>query len=480
MDYSTLSKSSLQNAAKHIRSGGRRFIKKQYLNRSFFLHIHSSRVHLSSLRPGFTLGLGVAAAVLFLVLLVTGALLMLYYTPSVERAYASVKDIIFIMPGGRTIRNMHRWAGHGLVLIAFLHLARVFYTGAYSKGRTLNWIIGVALLVVTLFFSFSGYLLPWDQLAYWAVTIGANIAASFGEITDALGVTHLVNIGGFVKRLLIGGESVGQSALTRFFMLHVLFLPILFTLLMALHFWRIRKDGGLNLPDDADKWIRQMEVNSDKTQSSPQKIAAWPTALWGELAVAVATLALLVLFAYLLDAPLKEMANPAAPENPAKSPWYFVAIQELVSFSAFTGGIVIPLGFIAFLLSIPFVDKKSPGAGEWFAGPPGRRVVLQSLFFSTTATICLVFITIKLGWLRDWLPRTPQLLIILINPGTILTALYVFWAIFIRRRTGSQRNAALALFTCAMMGLVILTVVGLFFRGPDWEFYWSPLHWPKL
>lgn len=450
------------------------------MSRNFFLHIHAPHIHLYSLKPTFTFGLGVCAAFLFFILLITGALLMLYYTPSIERAYASVKDIIFIVPGGRYLRNMHRWAGHGLVLVAFLHLARVFYTGAYAKGRGFNWIIGLALFATTLFLSFSGYLLPWDQLAYWAVTIGANIAASFRELTDALGVTNFFDIGGLLKKIMIGGESVGQEALTRFYMLHIVFLPATFAVLLGVHMWRIRKDGGLNIPENADALLAlRQSTAKNRNESTKLKISAWPTALWGELAVLMATLALLMIFAYLFDAPLQEIANPAAPENPAKSPWYFLGIQELVSYSAFAGGILIPLGFIGFLISIPFKDNGVEKIGIWFSGAAGARIAAHSAIYATVSTGFMLLTNLKFGWLRDWTPGIPQIAAILINPGTMLTALHVVWALFIHRRTHSQRLAAIALFTCAMLGYVILTTVALAFRGPDWQFYWSPSMWPR-
>ena len=148
---------------------------------------------------------------LFLILLVTGVLLMMYYTPSVERAYSSVKEIVFVVKGGRYIRNLHRWAGYGMVIVGFLHLIRVFFTGGYLRGRRLNWHIGIGMLLIILLLNINGYLLPWDQLAFWAVTIGSNIAASARELTDTLGITQLVDIGGLMKRLLIGAETVARK-----------------------------------------------------------------------------------------------------------------------------------------------------------------------------------------------------------------------------------------------------------------------------
>ena len=414
------------------------------------------------MRATTTLGLGVGLVALFLILILTGVLLMLYYTPSVDLAYSSVKDITYVVKGGGTLRNLHRWAAHGMVILAFLHLFRTFFTGAYLRGRRLNWIIGVALLVVTLFLSFSGYLLPWDQLAYWAVTIGSNIAASAREFTDALGVTQAFDPGGFIKKLLIGDEVVGQEALTRFYMLHIIFLPLTMLVLLGVHFWRIRKDGGLARPED----------------SRDEDIHTWPTALWAELAVLMVSLAVLMTAAFFFDAPLKEVANPLLPENPAKSPWYFLGIQELISYSAFAGGIIIPLLFLAFLVSIPFRDREDRHAGIWFSGSEGKRVPFASLGFSASVTVAILFVNVNFGWLGDWFPGVPHLLIILVNPGTVLAAAFAGWSLYIRRKTASAHYAAVALFTCALVGLIILTFVGVWLRGPDWEFYWLKSNWP--
>lgn len=479
------------------------------ITQNFFFHIHSPKAHPFSLKPTYTFGLGLMLGFLFLVLVVTGLLLMMYYTPSIERAYASVKDIVFIVKGGRYIRNVHRWAGYGMVIIGFLHLIRTFYTGSYLKRRTLNWIIGIALLLIILLSNFSGYLLPWDQLAYWAVTIGSNIAASARELTDALGITQHFDPGGFVKSLLIGGETVGQAALSRFFMLHVIFLPLTFLILTSWHFWRIRKDGGISRPDNADQLFRvdreqeatteitaeaetmatakaTVEANTDEKNSSPNRdridvhILSWPTLMWAELAVLALVCAVLMMCAFFVDAPLKEQANPMLPENPAKSPWYFLGIQELVSYSAFAGGVIIPILFIYFLVSIPFKDKEDRHIGIWFSDKTGNRVCLYSMFFAFFVTIGMLFVDVNLGWLGDWFGGIPQLVIIVINPATVLTLVFVLWSWLIKRKHGSTRYTVLALFTCAMVAFVILTAVGILFRGPNWEFYWLKSQWPTL
>ncbi|MCK5464981.1 MAG: cytochrome b N-terminal domain-containing protein [Bacteroidales bacterium] len=441
------------------------------INRNFFLHIHANKVHPHSLKTSYTFGLGVILGFLFMVMILTGVILMMNYTPSIERAYNSVKDIVFVVPGGRYIRNMHRWAAHGMVLVSFLHLIRVFLTGGYLAGRRLNWIIGVCILVVVLFMNFSGYLLPWDQLAFWAVTIGSNIAASFRELTDILGITQVLDIGGFIKKLLIGDAAVGQAALSRFFMLHVIFLPVTLIVLSGVHFWRIRKDGGVSRP------MEQTGGQGDNTRGE-DKFFSWPVVMWAELSILLLTVASLLVMAFLFDAPLMERANPDFAENPAKSPWYFLGIQELVSYSAFAGGVIIPILFLVFLISIPYIDREDQNLGIWFSGTTGRRLTWQSLVFSSIVTVLLVFILVRFGWFRSWFPDIPQIVIMLINPATLSALFYVLWAVWIKQRTKSSRMSAIALFTCTMTGFIIYTAIGIWFRGPNWEFYWSYSQWP--
>lgn len=204
---------------------------------NLFFHLHPVKVSRKSLRWSYSFGLGIISAILFGVLVWTGILLMFYYVPSVERAYSTMKEIQLSVPVGQFTRNMHRWAAHAMVLAVILHMARVFYTGAYKPPREFNWIVGVVLLLLTLGASFTGYLLPWDQLAYWAITVGTNIP----------GYAPLA--GPLVRQMLLGGTEVGQNSLIRFYTLHIAVLPLLIALLVSLHLWRVRKDGGLAVND---------------------------------------------------------------------------------------------------------------------------------------------------------------------------------------------------------------------------------------
>ena len=201
-----------------------------------FLHLHPTRVHRTHVKITHTYCLGGLTFFMFLVLTVTGVLLMFYYVPSVDSAYTDIASLQANVRFGQLMRNMHRWTAHAMVIFVFLHMFRVFYTGAYKAPREFNWVVGVILLVLTLLMSFTGYLLPWDQLALWAITVGHGIAGSAPYLGDE------------TQMVLFGGFEIGQNALIRFYTLHVLALPLVAAIFMAVHFWRIRRDGGMARP----------------------------------------------------------------------------------------------------------------------------------------------------------------------------------------------------------------------------------------
>ena len=475
--------------------------RSQFVFGNVFLHLHPVRTHRWSLRWTTTMGLGMAATAAFLITLVTGVLLMFYYKPYPEVAYDSIKDIHFVVPTGRFIRNIHRWAGNVMVVAVLLHMARAFYTGAYRSPREFNWLIGLGLLALTLGLSFTGYLLPWDQLAYWAITIGANIALSPREVTDALGITEIFDPGGLQRHLLLGSDIVGEEALIRFYVLHVMILPLFLVILLAVHFWRIRKDGGLTRPEDADdrlgppppgtypvfteapaKTYQLAAVVRGRTEAvgrGPENtVPSMPHLFYAEMGVLMATVLVCVALAFLFDAPLKELANPAVPENPAKAPWYFLGLQELVSFSAFMGGVGIPAIVMIGLGLIPFLDRDRRETGLWFGGPGGKALVFQAALVGLAMAVGVEALAIRFGWFREWFPQVPQWVITVVNPGTILAALYAVYSLWLIRRYNSARAGAMGLFTCFLCGFLVLTIIGTYFRGPNWDFYWSPAHWP--
>jgi quinol-cytochrome oxidoreductase complex cytochrome b subunit len=201
-----------------------------------FLHLHPVRVKRHAVRYTYTFCLGGISFFLFLALTVTGLYLMFFYVPSVSRAYQDIQAISTSVAFGDLVRNMHRWAAHLMVLTVFLHMIRVFYHGAYKPPREFNWVVGVLLLFLTLMLSFTGYLLPWDQIAFWAITVGTQMA----QYAPLLGPQS--------SFFLLGGIEVGQNTLLRFYVLHVIALPLVAAIMMIVHFWRIRKDGGISGP----------------------------------------------------------------------------------------------------------------------------------------------------------------------------------------------------------------------------------------
>ena len=201
-----------------------------------FLHLHPVRVKKHAVRYTYTFCLGGISFFLFLALTITGVYLMFFYVPSVQRAYQDIQAISNSVAFGDLIRNMHRWAAHLMVLTVFLHMIRVFYHGAYKPPREFNWAIGVLLLFSTLWLSFTGYLLPWDQIAFWAITVGTQMA------------TYAPLLNTESSFVLLGGIEVGQGTLIRFYVMHVIAFPLIAAILMVVHFWRIRKDGGISGP----------------------------------------------------------------------------------------------------------------------------------------------------------------------------------------------------------------------------------------
>jgi len=216
-----------------------------------FLHLHPTQVAGHAVRLRYTWCMGGLAAFLFLHLTVSGVFLMFYYRPTPEYAYADMMALREDVPLGMFMRNVHRWAAHAMVIVVWLHMLRVFLTGSYKRPREFNWVVGVALLTLTLLLSFTGYLLPWDQISLWAVTVGSNmvgatpIVGADGPGSSLLhcGSTQLIHPNNDIRFLLLGGSSVGPAALVRFYTLHCVFLPLLTVILMSVHFWRVRKDG---------------------------------------------------------------------------------------------------------------------------------------------------------------------------------------------------------------------------------------------
>jgi cytochrome b-561 len=400
---------------------------------NLWLHWFPAKIDERSFGWSYSLWLGVIAAVLFVILTVTGALLMFFYVPSTERAYWSIKDIDYVVGFGWLLRNQHRWAAHLMVLVVFLHMLRVFFTGAYRAQRSVNWLVGLALLLLTLLFSFTGYLLPWDQLAFWAVTVGTNIAKEAPVFGDGL------------RFILLGGTEIGQSALVRFYVLHVFVLPALVTLLFAYHMWRVRRDGGLAVTDPAATPAPEatrtspaptktyslfgvtpgtsLETRAALPRADGEGASSSPHVLRRLILVFLAVFTVTVVLSLISGAPLEEAANPSVTPNPAKAPWYFLWLQELLAVTTirlgrFTvsgglvGGIIIPGVLLVAAAVWPFLDRS------------------------------------PLHTIGRWFPR--------------------------------ERRVQNTVFALIALGIAALVLIGLLMRGPYWQLYWPWQSWPKL
>jgi quinol-cytochrome oxidoreductase complex cytochrome b subunit len=192
---------------------------------------------------------------LFLVETVTGVLLMFYYRPTLEHVYEDMQNLRSVVSLG-ILREIHRWGAHAMVITVWLHMYRVFLTGSYKPPREFNWVVGVILLLLTLLLSFTGYLLPWDQLAIWAITVGSNMARATpilgyegpGSQLLVIDQIHMITNASDARYGLLGQRFVGEVTLNRFYILHCIAIPLAVSVLLAIHFWRVRKDGGISGP----------------------------------------------------------------------------------------------------------------------------------------------------------------------------------------------------------------------------------------
>jgi quinol-cytochrome oxidoreductase complex cytochrome b subunit len=396
---------------------------------NFFLHLYPVKIPARVLRIRYSFRLGFIITVLFGILVVTGVYLMFFYTPAVGSAYGDMQHLRTGVGFGQLVRNVHRWSAHLMVLAVILHLVRTFFAGAYKKPREFNWVIGVILLLLTLGLSFTGYLLPWDQLSYWAVTVGTNL------------MQYVPFLGHSLQNLLIGGAQIGQATLLRFYALHVAVLPALVVVTVCIHIWRVRKDGfaversrvggedpsagvfseeataapAPSVPANAPASlyggrVRVLGVVDRQSVTAEERavddtVFTWPHLLVRHVVVALGVAATVLALGVAFVAPLRGLANPNLTPEPAKAPWYFAGLQELLShFDPLVAGILIPAGAVLVLVLLPYIDR---------------------------------------------------------NPSTV----------------ARRRKVAIVMFSGLLAAAVVLTVIGTFFRGPGWRFVAPWTHW---
>ncbi len=413
---------------------------------NIILHLHPTRVPAPALKFTYTWGLGGLSTLLVVILVATGILLMFRYDASVERAYTSIQYLETQVMFGALLRSVHHWAANLLIVTVFLHMLRVFSTGSYKQGRATNWIVGLLLLLLVISFNFTGYLLPWDQLAYWAITVA----------TSLLGYIPLV--GGIINHFLLGGSEVGQVALRNFYAIHVALLPPLILLGMAYHFWRIRKDGDISQP--------QCQENVEKFTTIPYLVQI-------ELAAAVLLIVGLFLWAMSVPAPLEALANPAHPPNPAKAAWYFLGLQELLLHMHPLAALMLPAILLTALALVPFGEQRSDDIGIYFRSRIGKRVALVAALLGLALPPTLVLLDEFWVDFPTWLPSLPTL----ISNGLIpllltLGGLAVIYGAFRKGLKANRSEATLGLFLFLFISLIVLTLIGISFRGPNMAWVW--------
>ena len=342
---------------------------KQPLFNNLILHLHPPRVHERTLELTHTWGLGGMPLVLVMLLALTGILLMFVYEPSPRLAYDSVIAIQEEIWFGQFIRNIHHWSGNILVIVSFLHLLRVFFTGAFQGARSFNWVIGLFLFFLVLVSNFTGYLLPWDQLAFWAVTICTGM------------LEYLPGLGLWLQKMVRGGEDVGQATLSIFFTVHVVIVPLCLFLLMPFHFWRVRKAGGVIIP----------QASASNPEEKNKYIPTVPNLVIRELVVGLVLVAFVMVFSLIFEAPLEAKANPGLSPNPTKAPWYFVGLQELfLHLHPLFAVWVIPILIFCSLIALPYFRYESTMVGQWFYSRKGRQMGVVALVTALVLTPLII------------------------------------------------------------------------------------------
>lgn len=417
--------------------------------KNLILHIHPTQVRKLSISITHTWGLGGMVVILFLVQVFTGIVLRFVYEPSPEKAYNSILIIQNQVFFGQFIRNMHHLSGMLMVVISFLHLLRVFFTEAYYPPRHWNWIIGVGLMLTVVLSNFSGYLLPWDQLSYWAVTVATSM------------LHYIPGIGEWLMKLVRGGDEVGSVTLLNFYNYHTSILPLIMVILMGFHFWKVRKAGGVVIPGGPK--------NEDK-----EYVSTVPHLVARELVVALVLLAVIMLFSVFRDAPLLERANPALSPNPAKAPWYFLGIQELLMhFHPFFASFVMPIIFLTAIIWIPFTKFESTDGGIWFVSKRGKKLCAQTAIITSIIIPILVLVN---NFIPDIIKSTSGLLSIIGNgllPVLLILGAIVLWIYWMNKKSGFTKNEIFqAVFVFFVVSYLILMFISIWFRGEGMALMW--------
>lgn len=382
--------------------------------------------------------------VLVAVLMSSGALMLFSYQPFPESAYTSVQFLENQFVFGRMIRSLHYFAANLIVIMVFGHMLRIFFTGGYQEKRKLNWIIGLCILGLILLSCFTGYLLPWDQTAYWAVTISINMF-------------DYVPAGRFLKELLIGGDGVSEKTLQLFFTLHTTLIPSALILFLATHFWKVRKakgvvTSGLNGPGDDEK---------------PVMVSTRSNLLLRETVTALVLIAFVLTLASIFDAPLDKMANTGLSPNPAKAPWYFSGFQELLfHFHPFFAVFIIPCTIISTLIFLPFKKWDKQHQGIWFMSNRAKKAAMIAFFISLTLTPVVIILDEYSLDFQKWFPDIPAIVSTGFIPFALVLSLALLFHFGIKiKQKLSDAEAFQTSAAFFITAFVIMTLTCAWLRG---------------
>ncbi len=421
---------------------------RQNLSRyNLILHLHPRKVKSGTLRFTLTFGLGGMAALLVVIQVFTGLLLKFHYVPSPDGAYNSVLYINENLLFGKLAHNIHHWSAILILWITFLHMLRVVFTGAYRKPRHGTWILGIILLILVVLSNFTGYLLPWDQLSYWAVTVATSL------------LQYIPVIGDGIREILLGGQEVGSATLTNFFNLHTGVIPLLIIVLMCFHFWRIRRAGGVIVPE---------------TEKESQMVDTQPNLVAREFVVALALIGFLLLLSVLFDAPLRERANPSFSPNPAKAPWYFMGLQELLMhFPPIFAIVVFPLSILIASCWLPYIKLTNSNQGIWFLSENGKRA---GIYASIAGLVCTVLFILLSEYLPDpeaLLPYVPGFITIGLIPFIIVVTTIYYFMKYIQGKFLLNRSEYIQSIIIIMVtSYTLLSIIGILFRGKGMALMW--------
>ena len=419
---------------------------------SLILHFRPRNVPQRTLRFTLTWGLGGMAVVLVGLLFGSGLMLKFVYQPVPDRAFGSIVHLQQNIFFGQLIRNVHHWSGNTLLIVVFLHFLRVFFTGAFHPPRQFNWILGLAMFLAVLTSNITGYLLPWDQLAFWAITVCTGM------------LEYLPGIGSWLQNLVRGGSEIGPATLSIFFAIHTAVMPAGLLILMPFHFWRVRKAGGLVVP----------RTPAENPSNRGDSVPTIPNLILRELVVALVLIAVIMFISAIFNAPLGAEANPGLSPNPTKAPWYFAGVQELLLhvhplFAIF----IIPMLMIIVLFSIPYINYQTDTAGVWFASLKGRTMAVWSAVVAVIVTPLGIVLDEFVIDFSAWLPDIPgEISDGLIPFALVITAALLFYKL-IKTKFSSNNNEALqSVFVLLVVAFIILTITGIWFRGQGMALIW--------